>query len=282
MNPGCRAAVEVGRLFDVGSDDPVVIRETHNTAVWLRPHPVIAKVGSSAGGAEQLVREHEVASALNTHGAPVGRPLAASTPQWHPGTGLMVTLWERLERDLSARTTGPAIGVSLRQVHESLEDLDLPGLPDFHLWLTQARDELSDRTRLAALGAEDIEFLGAAFDALFPRLEDRGYRRQPLHGEPHAGNYLVTRSGIRWIDFEGVCRGPLEWDLVFLPEDARRVFSVVDQELVSLLSILNSARVATWCWAQAGLPEMRRHGRHHLNLVRASWPYEGRPGKGGS
>jgi hypothetical protein len=34
---------------------------------------------------------------------------------------------------------------------------------------------------------------------------------------------------------------------------------------------LNSARVATWCAVQARFPEMRRHGAHHLNIVRSRW-----------
>jgi aminoglycoside/choline kinase family phosphotransferase len=34
-------------------------------------------------------------------------------------------------------------------------------------------------------------------------------------------NLLSTGAGPRWNDFEDVCRGPLEWDVVGLVEDAR-------------------------------------------------------------
>ncbi len=274
VHPACVAAVEVGHLFGIRSDHPVVIHETNNTVVWLHPHPVIAKVGMRPDSAEGLVREHEVSTALSARGAPVAGPLTDSSPQRHPSTGYTVTLWNRLDHDPSARSTGPEIGQSLRQVHQDLERSGTGPLPDFRLWLTRARSALSDDELMAALGADDIEFLRTAFDALLPRLVGRAFLNQSLHGEPHAGNYLVTPSGIRWIDFEAVCRGPLEWDIAFLPDDAWNEFAGVDPELVSLLSILNSARVATWCAVQARFPEMRRYGQHHLELVKANWPDE--------
>jgi hypothetical protein len=53
-------------------------------------------------------------------------------------------------------------------------------------------------------------------------------------------------------------------DLAFLPDGARAAFTDVDLELLALLKVLNSARVATWCWVEAHFPEMRAHGEHHL------------------
>ena len=32
----------------------------------------------------------------------------------------------------------------------------------------------------------------------------------------HAGNLVATRAGLVWIDFEEICRGPVEWDLALL------------------------------------------------------------------
>lgn len=37
--------------------------------------------------------------------------------------------------------------------------------------------------------------------------------RRPLHGDAHTGNVLNTKAGPRWLDFEDVCSGPVEWDL---------------------------------------------------------------------
>ena len=78
-----------------------------------------------------------------------------------------------------------------------------------------------------------------------------------------------------WIDFEDACRGPVEWDLAFLTEEARGVFENVDRPLLELLTTLNSVRVATWCWVQARFPQMRSHGQQHLSLLRTRWPHSG-------
>ena len=114
--------------------------------------------------------------------------------------------------------------------------------------------------------------LRAAFGMLLPRLEECRFCERPLHGEPHDGNRLLTAAGVRWIDFEGSCRGPVEWDLTFLTEVERHVFGPIDDGLLALLSTLNSAPVATWCWARARFAEMRWHGQRHLDLVQASLP----------
>src|SRR5438477_492467 len=84
----------------------------------------------------------------------------------------------------------------------------------------------------------------------------------------HLGNVLSTAAGPRWIDFEAVSYGPLEWDLAFLTDDAVATFPDVEPRLLAVLRPLNSARVATWCWARADLPGMRSHAEHHLEIVR--------------
>jgi aminoglycoside phosphotransferase (APT) family kinase protein len=39
---------------------------------------------------------------------------------------------------------------------------------------------------------------------------------QPLHGDAHPGNLLMTPRGPVWNDFEDTWRGPVEWDLACL------------------------------------------------------------------
>jgi hypothetical protein len=134
VTPACRAAADIAANHGIRADNPLLLQETNNTVVWLRPSDVIAKVGTRADSADELQREYEVA-----------------------------------------------------------------------------------------------------------RLRER-------------------------------CRGPIEWDLAFLPEEARANFSTVDEDLLAVLSSLNSARVATWCWVQARFPLMRRHAEHHLGLLRRDWP----------
>jgi Ser/Thr protein kinase RdoA (MazF antagonist) len=137
--------------------------------------------------------------------------------------------------------------------------------------LERTRLALFDDLRMAALPAQDRLFLRGVFEALMGRLDGITFPEQAIHGEPHDGNCLPTREGPRWIDFEDACRGPVEWDLAFLTEEARAGFEHSDRALLELLTTLNSARAATWCWVQARFPEMQRHGRHHLSQVRTRW-----------
>jgi hypothetical protein len=44
----------------------------------------------------------------------------------------------------------------------------------------------------------------------------------------------------------------------------------VDSELLVLLRLLNSARIATWSWSLADHEAMRALGEHHLGVVRAA------------
>jgi len=262
------AAVEVAERLGLAVTEPVLVQETNNTVLWLRPHPIIAKVGTHSGSAELLVREHDVASALAELGAPVGRPLSGVGPMRHAATGFVVTLWDRLEHNADAEPPGSTVGASLRGVHEGLRLCDVT-LPSFRVGLQRARSALADDARTPALAAVDRVFLRDAFDDLLGDLASYSLIDQGLHGEPHDGNRLLTPSGLRWIDFEAACLGPVEWDLAFLARDARSEFHDVDPELLRLLETLNSARVSTWCWIQARFLKMRWHAEHHLAVVRA-------------
>jgi hypothetical protein len=270
VSSGSEAAIDVGREFGILADDPLLVQETNNTVVWLKPHQVIAKVGSRVDSADALIREFEVASQLVPLRARVAAPLEGSAPVRHEATGLVVTLWNRVDHDGSRSVPNRALARSLGEIHAALRQVTIP-LPSFRVGMTRARELLSDDERMAALAQRDRSYLRNCFDDLSRRLDASRFAEQPPHGEPHSGNCLLGVAGPCWIDFENVCRGPREWDLAFLPEGARRLFRDVDHDLLGLLSTLNSVMVATWCWAQARFPEMRRHGEHHLGVVRASW-----------
>lgn len=271
VTPACRAATDIAAKYGIRADNPLLLQETNNTVVWLRPSDVIAKVGTRVDSADELRREFEVARALAALGAPVASPLVESPPTTHPSTGFIVTLWNRLERDEQTELTASAVGESLGELHEAMSGCCVE-LPDFRADIRRSRRILQDGSRIPALGAGDRALLEEVFDTLLPTIEVAVFDSRPLHGEPHEGNRLLTPLGIRWIDFESACRGPVEWDIAFLPEGARANFSTVDEDLLAVLSSLNSARVATWCSVQARFPVMRRHAEHHLELLRRDWP----------
>jgi Ser/Thr protein kinase RdoA (MazF antagonist) len=261
------AAVRVAAVVGYVTDDPSVVQESNNFVVWLRPHPIIAKVGRLDDSEEALLREHAVATWLAAHGATIAPPVTGIEPTRDERTGFLVTLWQRFEHQNEREPEETDVGRSLRELHDDLANYE-GKLPSFQVGLRRARTALDVDGLMAALPRDDRSMLRRAIDQLSSELDTHDYVERPLHGEPHGANLLVTSEGLRWIDLEDVCIGPLEWDLAFLPDDALGVFRRVDNELLGLLRVLNDARVATWCWVRADLEDMRRQGEFHLEQVR--------------
>jgi Ser/Thr protein kinase RdoA (MazF antagonist) len=261
------AAVEVAEAFGVMSTDPELLQETNNTVVWLRPGAVVAKVATRPDARNDLRLEHAIALELVAVGGEIAAPFPATVPVAHEETGFVVTLWERLDGVDRAHVNAGDLLQSLGRLHDALAATTHP-LPSFRSSLMRARSALDDDWSTTAIQPDDRTFLRDAFDDGLSVLAGTAASEHRLHGEPHDGNRLVTAAGLRWIDFESSCVGPLEWDLAFQPPEVAAHLVDIDHGLLTLLRRLNSARVATWCLAQSRFPGMRRHGELHLALLR--------------
>jgi hypothetical protein len=133
--------------------------------------------------------------------------------------------------------------------------------------IAKANHMLEDDSFIADVDHADRELLRDSYERGLAALEGASLEKRRLHGEPHNGNRISTSKGIRWIDFESACIGPLEWDLAFQPNEVVQLFPEADLGLLALLQRLNSARVATWCLGSRH-PEMQEHGEQHLTLLR--------------
>jgi aminoglycoside/choline kinase family phosphotransferase len=203
---------------------------------------------------------------LRDVGAPIAPPLLGVEPTRERHTGLLVTLWLRLEHGDEDDADAADIGRSLQAVQDALALY--PGeLPSFREKLESARALLDDDAEMSALDPDNRRFLRSTFDALLEQLASNAYQARRLHGEPHSQNRLTTRHGVRWIDFEGACQGPAEWDLAFVPEGALPAFPPSEAGLLQLLRRLNSARTATLCWARYDVPALRWPARFHLQQL---------------
>src|SRR5262249_41162540 len=111
-------------------------------------------------------------------------------------------------------------------------------------------------------------FLLSVIDELGDALAGRVIATRPLHGSPHAGNWLRTAEGLLLLNFETACRGPLEWDLAALDDAAVHLFADVDLDLVVLLRRMRSGCVAAKCWVEpTRAPEVREAACIHLRLL---------------
>ena len=149
--------------------------------------------------------------------------------------------------------------------HAALDDLELP-LGDFDENLTAAAALFDDPTVTATLPAKNAEFCARVAIRLRHQLDAHTWQPRVLHGDPWLGGNLVnTTNGPRLIDFEAVCRGPLEWDLSSIAIDD---IDGVDADLLGVCRALRSFTVAAWCWAQPGrAPDVDDAARWHLHRL---------------
>jgi Phosphotransferase enzyme family len=250
----------------IGAEGATILKDSNNTIVKLVPVPIVAKVGTSHfrdARLESLERELAVATHLADSGAPVVRPVRGVAPGPRRWRSVTLTLWQYAEP-----LDGVALGATaVSAAHEAL--LDFPGsLPPFTLELEDAR-RLLQPERSPALGAADRRFLRAVLDEVQAAVAASGRADTPLHGSPHAGNWLATAEGSLLLDFETACRGPIEWDLAALDDEAVDLFADVDDELIALLRRMRSLCVAARCWVEPDrAPEVFEAAHIHLKLLR--------------
>lgn len=180
-----------------------MVAEGYSVRVRLDPAPVLTRVvtvGRTLRGDPRPWMEREIAVSrhLREAGAPVVPPWPDAGP--HMSAGLEVSLWEWFEPTGQA-VTPRRYGRLLKDLHDAMQDYqaDLPLL-------------VGPLTDIAAAQQQsDDPVLHSAAERLVPLALT--WPRRPLHGDAHTGNVLATRSGPRWMDFEDVCAGPVEWDL---------------------------------------------------------------------
>lgn len=258
------AARAIAARHGLRSAGPRLLSDCNNTIVCLDPWSVVAKVADTShrpAAAARLRRELDVALYLARAGAPVGEPSLELPVRAHRHGSLVVTFWRYHTHDPGASIDPDAASRALHEVHRALESY--PGrLPSFPL--------LPDPRRLCGDDAER-ESLLAEYAWLAAALEGRAWRRRPLHGDPHGGNFLSTRTGCLWIDFESACLGPQEWDLSALPGGDLGSRPDVDCELLAVLRRVRTLRTVAWCRTRAGSwPEVERAAAAHIALVRAA------------
>ena len=144
--------------------------------------------------------------------------------------------------------------------------------PTYGTEITDAIHSLNNQEFAPELRGEDRNLLLQALNSgkeAFAQLHDT-YRS--IHGSPRGMNTLVVAGEPRFIDFETVELGPLEWDLAHLEPEARDHYPIpFDARAVAVCRLMVSATTSTWCWAgpKRG-PDMRSHAEHHPAIVRSA------------
>lgn len=215
------AAVALAEEHGLRAREPVVLKDSYNVRVHLRPAPVVARIPTvTALGRpdpeEALRRELEVVSYLHRQGTPVVPPSALLPPGPHLRDGFAVSFWEYAEPGPPQEVTPEAAGRALAALHEALR-----GFPGELPHLGAALDEPAHLLRLLT---DDLT--PGVFDRLREGLAESGARLRarpavPVHGDAHAGNLIAAEGGLLWNDFEESMSAPPGWDLACLLRSGR-------------------------------------------------------------
>ncbi|MEV0301505.1 phosphotransferase enzyme family protein [Streptomyces prasinus] len=249
-------------------DEAIVLHDSNKLTLRLLPCDVLARVAPAAQQVAQF--EVELARRLAGSGCPVAALEPRVEPRVHERDGFVVTLWTYYE-PVTPREAPPAdYAHALERLHARMRKLDVP-TPRFTDRVEQAQRLVADRDRTPALADTDRELLGDTLRSLKRAIGERGSAEQLLHGEPHPGNVLATKSGLLFIDLETCCRGPVEFDLAHAPEEVGEHYPGVDQDLLRECRLLVLAMITAWRWDRDDqFPDGRRLGSEWLRRIRAA------------
>jgi Phosphotransferase enzyme family len=265
------AAMSTASELDLKVDDAIVLHDSNKLAVRLLPCDVLARVAYV--GQEVAQFEVELAQRL----AETESPVAALDPRVDPCVyerdGFVVTLWTYYESVTTCEVSPADYADALARLHVGMRKLDVT-TPHFTDRVAEAQELVASRDRTPALADADRELLSHTLESLSRAIGDRGAPEQLLHGEPHPGNVLCTKSGLLFIDLETCCRGPVEFDLAHVPEKVVEHYPDVDHELLLECQVLVLAMVATWRWdSDDQFPNGLQAGQELLNAIREGPPW---------
>jgi Ser/Thr protein kinase RdoA (MazF antagonist) len=239
--------------------------------VRLLPCDVLARVAPTAHQVAQF--EVELAQRLAETESPVGALEPRAEPRVYERDGFVVTLWTYYQ-PVAPREVSPAdYANALERLHAGMRKLDVR-TPHFTDRVEEAQRLAESSTLTPDLADADRELLINTLRSRRQAIGGRGAAEQVLHGEPHPGNVLKTKTGLLFIDLETCCRGPVEFDLAHIPEDVSERYADADEELLSECRILVLAMVAAWRWDPGDqFPNGQRAGRELLSALREGPPW---------
>jgi Ser/Thr protein kinase RdoA (MazF antagonist) len=252
-------------------DDTIVLHDSNKLTVRLLPCDVVARVAPIA---HQVARfEIELAQRLAESESPVAVPDPRAEPRVYESDGFVVTLWTYYKPAISAEVSPADYANALERLHAGMRKLDVRA-PHFTDRVDEAQ-HLVETTHLTPdLTDADRKLLITTVRSQKQAIVGRGAAEQLLHGEPHPGNVLSTKSGLLFIDFETCCRGPVEFDLAHVPEDVSERYADADQDLLSQCRALVLAMVAAWRWDRDDqFPDRQRAARALLRALRMGPPW---------
>ncbi len=262
------AARSLAAALGLGVDDAVVLNDSNRLVVRLLPCDVVARV-SLPSHPWMAAPEVELVRLLAATDAPVAPLDGRVEPRVHEHEGFAITLWMHVEPVAGVRTPGDYAD-ALAALHAALRQIDVAG-PHVLDRVTAARRDVERRDLTPDLTETDRALL---VERLQGQLLVDPRRDQLLHGEPHPWNVLDTSEGLRFIDFENAARGPVEYDLAWVPKEVTERYPSADLDLVDHCRGIVLAIIAMHRWRVGDEhPSGRASGVAFLGALRSGPPW---------
>jgi aminoglycoside phosphotransferase (APT) family kinase protein len=204
-------------------------------------------------------------------------PVAGLEPRVEPRVflrdGFRITLWTYIE-PVESRTAPPAeYAHALERLHAGLRHIDVT-TPHVMDRVTATQRDVANGDVTPDLAEADRELLADTLRGLREAIVNHRAAEQIVHGEPHPWNLLDTRNGLLFIDFENTARGPVEFDLAWVPKEVSDRYPGIDQELLGHYRGIVVAIVAMHRWSRDDEhPSGRESGVAFLDVLRAGPPW---------
>ena len=266
------AAKSIASALDLTVDDAVVLNDSNRLVVRLLPCDIVARV--SPVGWFGAAREVELARLLaDETDAPVAGLDPRVEPRLHERDGFEIAMWTYFDAVHSEELAPADYADAVERLHGALRQVDV-NAPHFTDRLMEIRQWLADPDFTPELTGEDRDLLADSIRNPGPLFLDGGAAEQMLHGEPHPWNVLDTQNGPLFIDFENCARGPVEFDLAWVPRAVSERYRAADQDLIAECRGVMLALIAAHRWRRDDQhPSGRQGGVAFLNAVRDGPPW---------
>jgi hypothetical protein len=263
-------------------DDAVVLNDSNRLVVRLLPCDIIARVapiayqavGAYSQWADYQARA-ETEVELVRRLAETDSPVAVLDPRVEPRVyvrdGFVIDMWTYFE-PVQSEVAPADYAHALERLHAAMRQIDLAA-PHFMDRAADTQRWVASRAVTPELTDADRGLLADTLAHLRRSIVDRGATEQVLHGEPHQWNVLNTRHGALFIDFENCARGPVEFDLAWVPNEVSEHYPNADQALLGECRGLMLAIVAAHFWRQDNQHPNTQGRAEFLNGVRAGPPW---------
>ena len=240
------AATSLASELGLAVEDAIVVQNSNRLTVRLVPCAVLARVAAPVRRNHEVAAfELDMAKRLATADSLVGVPEPRVEPIVHLRDGFAATFWKYYDALPAGDIPPDEYAQALEGLHGEMRQIAVEA-PHFTDRVDEAHAIVRNRLRSPNLADADRELLTNTLRSLRRAVIDRCANEQLLHGEPHAGNLLKTDDGMRFIDLETCCYGPVEFDIAHTPIEVGRRYTSADRLQLRNCRILMLAMIAAW------------------------------------